>query len=67
MSVFKGWICRVWTETTDGFQSKIYRVDTEEAAIKIGMEKVNRPFMQHEISREFEVYKDYKQTWEAEK
>lgn len=58
-SVFRGWICRVWTETTDGWQSKIYRVDTEDEANKKGKDMVNRPFMQHELLREYEVYKDY--------
>ena len=58
-SVFKGWICRVWTETTDGWQSKIYHVNTEDDANAKGAEMMRRPLMQHELLREFEVYKDY--------
>lgn len=58
-SIFKGWICRCWTETTDGWQSKIYRLKTEDEANKRGMEFTRGDLLQHEISREFEVYKDY--------
>ena len=59
-SVFKGWICRAWTETiNDGWVGKIYRVDTEQDAVKKGAEMMRKPFKDHELSREYEIYKDY--------
>lgn len=59
MSRFIGWICRCWTETTDGWQYKIYHLKTEAEAEERGKEFIRGSLMQHEISREYEIYKDY--------
>lgn len=57
-SVFVGWICRNWIETTEGWKFKINRFKTEEEALKCGYEH-NNGINGEELSREFEVYKDY--------
>lgn len=59
-SVFVGWICRVWTETTaKGFVYDIARFKTQSEAEEHGRAMLRLPFDYGELSREFEVYKDF--------
>ena len=54
-----GWICRTWIETSEnGWTSEFDRFDTEEEAREHGYTH-NRLIKQDELSREFEVYKDF--------
>lgn len=57
--VMIGWICRTWTETAlNGWQSEFDRFDTEEEAISFGQFH-NSLIKDDELSREYEVYKDF--------
>lgn len=59
-SVFVGWICRVWTETiSKGFIYDIARFNTEQEADQHGRAMMRLPFGYDELSREYEVYKDF--------
>lgn len=59
-SVFKGWICRTWTELTGkGFIPDIKRFNTEQEADQHGRAMMRLPFKDNELSREYEVYADY--------
>lgn len=59
-SVFVGWICRVWTETTSkGFVYDIARFKTRDEAEAHGRAMMMLPFDYNELSREYEVYKDF--------
>ena len=61
-SIFKGWICRTWTETSlNGWVSEFDRFDTEDEANKHGQAMMRLPFKDGELSREFEVYKDFEE------
>ena len=54
-----GWVLRCWTETSEnGWTSYFERYATEAEATKHGMMH-NRLINTGELSREFEVYKDF--------
>ena len=56
---FIGWICRCWTEKSgQGWTSSLERFGTEEEAREYGYSH-NRLFEEGDLTREFEVYKDY--------
>lgn len=56
---FVGWICRTWIETVlNGWVSEIDRFDTREEAEDFGRSH-NKNIKYDELSRDFEVYKDY--------
>ena len=61
-STFIGWICRTMTETSNGWKFKEYKFATEEEARECGFEH-NRGFDEGDLSRTFEVYKDYENTF----
>lgn len=54
-----GWICRTWTETSNGWISEFDRFDTEEQAREHGRIMMSMPFKDGELGRTFEVYKDF--------
>ena len=53
-----GWICRLWTETTNGWISTFATFASEEEAIEHGQWH-NQHITDDELAREYEVYKDF--------
>ena len=62
--ILTGYICRTWTETSaDGWASRSVTFKTENEANAYGRDH-NRGLQDNELSREYEIIKDYKEVIE---